>query len=83
MELATVITSAAVGAVVSALLTLAGQYFERRSRRKELLLSKAIELAFRRTDIVKEVAFKTGRHVAFKDDASLAAGYPHDPRTPD
>jgi hypothetical protein len=73
--LLTVVTSAAVGALVSSLATLLAQALERRSRRRELLLAKSIELAFRRTDLIKELAFKSGQPATFQDDATLAAGY--------
>ncbi len=40
-----VLTSAVVSAAVSGIMTLAGQHLERRSRKKELLVAKAVELA--------------------------------------
>lgn len=40
-----ILGSAAVGALVSSIITLIGQAVERRARRRELLLSKSIELA--------------------------------------
>ncbi len=73
-----ILGSAAVGVVVSTVITLIGQFWERRARRKELLLSKAIELAIRRTDIGMRLADKTGKLVILPDDAMLAAGYYND-----
>ena len=58
-----VLSSAAVGALVSSLLTLLGSALERKARRRELLLSKAIDLAINRTQIAMTVAEKTGRKV--------------------
>jgi hypothetical protein len=43
-----VLGSAAVGALVSSLMTLTGQYFERKSRKREIILGKAIEMAHQR-----------------------------------
>lgn len=45
MDWSIVVTSAGVAALVSGGMTIAGQYFERKSRRKELLLSKAVEVS--------------------------------------
>ena len=44
MDLATVVTSAAVGAVAAAGINLLGQSLERRARRRELLLARAVDL---------------------------------------
>ena len=74
-ELVTIITSAAVGAVVAAGINFVGQCLERRARRKELLLGKAIELACDRTRVALEAAkeFKTG--VELIDSAVNAVEY--------
>jgi hypothetical protein len=45
-----VVVSSAVGVFVSGVLTLVGQYLERRSRRDELLLSRAIEVATKKSE---------------------------------
>ena len=45
------IGSAAIGALVSSLITVAGQYFERKARRQELLLKEALGLAQWRVDL--------------------------------
>ncbi|MGB9429645.1 MAG: hypothetical protein WCC11_07180 [Gammaproteobacteria bacterium] len=70
-----ILGSAAVGALVSAGITFIGQLLERRARRKELLLSKAIDLAFRCTDIGMKLAEKMGRPIEIQDDVMLAAVY--------
>jgi len=57
------------------MLAFLAQTIERRARRRELLLTKAIDLAARRTDTVKEVALRTGVSALLKDDVSLTAEY--------
>lgn len=49
-----VIGSAAIGAPVSSLITEVGKWRERQSRREELLLTKAIEMAQSRVSNVRE-----------------------------
>lgn len=51
-----VLGSAAIGALVSSVITLAGQYFERKARREELLLTKAVEMAHYRYTIATDYA---------------------------
>ena len=51
-----ILGSAAVGALVSSLITLFGQYHERQSRREELLLERAMELAEGKIQLAKERA---------------------------
>jgi hypothetical protein len=70
-----VLTSAGVAALVSSGLTLISQALERRARRQELLLSKAIELAKGRTEMVLRLVEKTGGRASFQDDIILAEGY--------
>ncbi|HEX4577692.1 MAG TPA: hypothetical protein VH117_10095, partial [Edaphobacter sp.] len=48
--------SAAVGALVSSVITLFGQRLERKSRREELVLSEAVKLAQSNMDLTLEVA---------------------------
>lgn len=72
---AIVITSASVGAFASAGLTLISQTLERRSRRRELALSKAIEIAIERTELVRQIASQTGSQASFADHAALAETY--------
>jgi len=64
----TVLTSAAVAVLVSGMITLIDHVLERRARRAELLLTKACEMAVRRTDIVLQVAKDTGGGVSLVDD---------------
>jgi hypothetical protein len=75
VSLATIVTSAAVGALASALVNLLGQAFERRARRRELLLAKAIELAFARRDTLLKVVERTGQGFSLRDDVAIAADY--------
>ncbi len=70
-----VLSSAAVGALVSSLLTLLGSALERKARRQELLLTKAIDLAINKTQIAMTVAEKTGAKVTLYDNVGLAASY--------
>ena len=70
-----VLTSAGIAALVSGLITLAGQAFERRSRRRELALGKALEMAIIRIDLAKEIAVKDGREAEFRDHVILAETY--------
>lgn len=70
-----VLASASVAAFVSGLITLAGQYFERKSHRDELLLAKAIDLAMGRSRFLADLAQKHGNSVAIEDDVLLAEKY--------
>jgi hypothetical protein len=70
-----ILTSAGVAALVSSVLGLLGQALERRARRQELLLAKAIELAQSRTDMVLRITEKSGQRTTFQDNAILAEGY--------
>lgn len=60
--LALVISSAAVGAVVSSAISELGKWRERKSRREELALSKAVEMARSITDMSVEL-IKLGKSV--------------------
>lgn len=73
--LSTVLTSAAVGVLVSSIFTLFGQILERRSRRNELLLTKALEMAIRKSDISLEAAKLSNRNVILIDDVNSAETY--------
>ena len=71
----TVLTSAAIGALVSSVTTVYGQYLERRSRRNELLLVKALEMAVQQRDhVMKVVAESRGEAILF-DPAINAETY--------
>lgn len=71
----TIIISAAVGGTAAALITLIGQYFERRARRKELLLSKAVELAIERARFTFDVAKASNASADIQDQAVMTATY--------
>ena len=70
-----ILTSAGVAAFVSGLIAFVGQWLERRSRRRELLLAKAIELAVERTRFLTELAEKRGRPIDILDNAMLTEVY--------
>jgi hypothetical protein len=70
-----VLTSSAVGVLVSSVVTLLGQYLERRARRDELLLAKACEMAARRTEIAVQAAKDAGAGVSLQDDVINAETY--------
>jgi hypothetical protein len=55
-----ILGSAAIGALVSSLFTLLSSTFERRSRRRELLLSKAIDLAELQVKLLQDAATAGG-----------------------
>src|SRR6266700_6051486 len=55
-----VLTSAVVSAVVTSILTMFGQYFERRTKEKELLFTKCVQLAQTKVEFLMKVAEKTG-----------------------
>jgi hypothetical protein len=51
-----ILGSAAVGALTSSVITLIGQSIERQSRKRELLLSKSIDLAVLQVNLYKDAA---------------------------
>lgn len=51
-----VVTSSAVGVLVGSVVNLLGQWFERRSRRDEMLLSRAIEMSVKKSEYAVKVA---------------------------
>jgi hypothetical protein len=71
----TIITSAAVGALVAGILTLIGQAFERSARKKDMLLAKAIELAVARREFTIRAAEQAGADAELRDDVFAAADY--------
>jgi len=75
MDIITIVTSAAVGALISGAMMLFGQWRERTARRKELLVAKAIELAVARREFVIKVADRAQTKAYLIDDVSLAADY--------
>jgi len=52
--IAIVLTSSGVAVLMSGLITLLGQYFERRNRRNELIFTKALEMAYERSKMILE-----------------------------
>lgn len=75
MDLATVVTSAAIGAVAAAIVNLVGQTLERRSRRRELLMAKAVDLAVERVRFVWEVAKASSQTATLPDPGITCATY--------
>ena len=73
--LITIITSAAVGAAVSSFVALLGQWFERRAQKKELLLTKAIDLAFNRQELILKASNAAGGRALLRDAVVSAAEY--------
>src|SRR2546421_6321772 len=70
-----VLTSAVVSAVVTSIVTLFGQYFERRARERELLFSKCVELAQKKTEFLMKVAADTGATAILADYAVYTEMY--------
>lgn len=70
-----ILTSAAIGAVVSSILQLIGNYFERKARRREQLLRFAIEMAVQRTELVMRISEKTDASVKLQDNIFMATKY--------
>ena len=70
-----VLTSAVVSAVVTSILTLFGQYFERRARERELLFTRCVELAQTKMEFLMKVAERTGATAILADYAVYAEMY--------
>ena len=60
-----ILGSAAIGALVSSIITFAGQFLERRARKRELLLSRAIELAELHNKLIMDAANAGGKRGTF------------------
>jgi hypothetical protein len=60
---------------VTAGFTFLGGWFERRARRRELLLARALDLAKARTEFNLKMADKTGESIELQDDIMLAEEY--------
>ena len=75
LDVNTIIISAAVGGISAALINFFGNIFDRRSRRKELLLQKAVELGIDRAHFIKEVAKETQGEASIEDSAVMTATY--------
>jgi len=76
-----ILGSAGVGALMSSGLSLLGSWRERTARRKELLLSKAIELAIQWTQVHMQLAEKSKQRVVIQDNVISAAEYYKELRT--
>lgn len=70
-----VLSSAAVGVLVSGAITLLGQHLERRARRDELLLTKALEMAIRKSDVTMKVVELSGSRATLQDEVISAEIY--------
>jgi hypothetical protein len=75
LDIVTVVTSAAVGSIVAAGITVLGQFLERRARRKELLLKKAIEIAEAKTKNIIDISEKTGVNAIIYDTMANVGVY--------
>ncbi|HYR06812.1 MAG TPA: hypothetical protein VEQ60_03510 [Longimicrobium sp.] len=70
-----IITSAAVGAITSSLITFFSAYLERRARRRELLLKEAVALAHQRVETMCRIAEATQAQSRIPDAMVLAEKY--------
>ncbi len=70
-----VLTSAGIAAFVSGIISLSGQALERRSRRRELALAKALEMASKQIDMTREVAAANRQQAAIMDHVLFASTY--------
>lgn len=75
MDWSTILTSAAVGALVAQLVQLAGQWAERRARRRELIFRFAVEAARATNEMTLQVARESNRPAMLKDSIVMAASY--------
>lgn len=71
----TIVTSAGIGAIISPLIGVIDRHLERRSRRDELALTKAIEAAWERTRFAFDVARETNQRAAFADAVIMSEDY--------
>ena len=62
-------------ALTSLLFGFINSCLDRRARRKELLFTRAFQLAKDRTELIKEVASKTGGEAKLRDNVFLAKEY--------
>jgi len=72
---AIVLTSAGVAALVSGAMTLVGQAIERRWRRRELALTKALEIATTRAELARVLASETKGKLELHDHVVVAERY--------
>ncbi|MBP8708143.1 MAG: hypothetical protein KBH94_05440 [Caldisericia bacterium] len=74
--IAIVLTSSGVAALISGLITLLGQYLERRNRRDELIFTKALEMAYERSKMILDTKkTQPGIKVKLHDNIYLAETY--------
>ena len=73
--LTTILTSAAVGVLVSGIVTLIGQGIERRARREELLLREALGLAKLKREVTLLAAKASSVSAILTDDVIVAETY--------
>jgi len=73
--LTSIVISAAIGGFITGCFLLTSQFLERQGRRRELLLSKSIELAQERRRTLLEVTKDTNQTVTLLDDITLAEEY--------
>jgi hypothetical protein len=71
----TILTSVVVSAAVASIFNLFGQAAERRSRRKELIFMKSLELAKANREFLAMVADKTGQKARIADFVVYAEMY--------
>lgn len=70
-----ILGSAAIGALVSSVIAVIGQYFERKSRRRELLLSESVKLAMANHDAQVTFAKAAGSNRFIPEHVSLLELY--------
>ena len=70
-------TSAGIGAFVSSIVAEIGRWRERKSRREELVLAKAIEMAHFRFEISARIAKETNQQARLLPEIELAEDYHH------
>ncbi len=72
---ATILTSVVVSAVVASVFNIFGQAIERRSRNRELIFMKAVELALANREFIAMVADKTNCNATISDPVVYAEMY--------
>ncbi len=70
-----VLTSAAVGAIASAIINLIGQALERSSRRQEIAVTKAIELTNASREHLQTLADRSGNKITSPPIAVTTGGF--------
>lgn len=70
-----VFASAGTAALVAGLMTIFGQYLERRARRQDLLLAKAVQIAAIRIDVLMKTADRNQQSASIPDLTYLTEKY--------